>query len=207
VEQPAAGTVLVSGNLAGMNRARRAAFLAPAVVLVAELTGACGGGSSGREELRRLARQSRASLNATLRFQPPADGVITDAQLERYIRVRRGAKARTDSDSARAVGVDPDEVAWVRARVDEALIEADSRRVRAASDEVYARTIASLRETRKSVRDPATARSVDEQIAGLERERATLRRASAAAPAVVENARKVAARRADLESPPGLGPR
>ena len=188
-----------------MNRARRAAFLAPAVVLTAALIGSCGGGSSGREELRRLARQSRASLNATLRFQPPADGVITDAQLERYIRVRRGAKARTDSDAARAVGVDPDEVAWVRARVDEALIEADSRRVRAASDEVYARTIASLRETRKSVRDAASARSVDEQIAGLERERATLRRPSSAPPAVIENARKVAARRADLESPPGLG--
>jgi hypothetical protein len=101
--------------------------------------------------------------------------------------------------------VDPDEVAWVRARVDEALIEADSRRVRAASDEVYARTIASLRETRKSVRDAASARSVDEQIAGLERERATLRRPSSAPPAVIENARKVAARRADLESPPGLG--
>jgi hypothetical protein len=188
-----------------MNRARRAVLLGPAVILMAGVTGACGR-SSGSEELRRLARQSRASLNATLRFQPPADGVITDAQLERYIRVRRGAKARTDSDAARAVGVDPDEVAWVRARVDEALIEADSRRVRAASDEVYARTIASLRETRKSVRDAASARSVDEQIAGLERERATLRRASSAPPAVVENARKVAARRADLESPPGLGP-
>ena len=191
-----------------MNRARRSAFLAPAVVLWAALAlpGACGGGSSGQEELRRLARQSRASLNATLRFHPPADGVITDAQLERYIRVRRGAKARTDSDAARAVGIDPDEVAWVRARVDEALIEADSRRVRAASDEVYARTIASLRETRKSVRDAASARSVDEQIAGLERERATLRRGSGAPPAVVENARKVASRRADLEPPVGLGP-
>jgi len=167
---------------------------------------ACRGGAS-RAELERLARQSQARLNATLKFRPPADGIITDAQLERYIRVRRAAKTRSDSDAARAVGVDPDEVAWVRARVDEALIEADSRRVRTASDEVYARTIASLRETRKSVKDPAIARSVDEQIAGLERERATFRRGSSGAPAAVaENARKVAAKRADLESPPGLAP-
>jgi hypothetical protein len=179
---------------------------AGAAVILA--VGCCGGGCRGgssRAELRRLANRSRASLNATLRFQPPADGVITDAQLERYIRVRRAAKSRSDSDAARAVGIDPDEVAWVRARVDEALIEADSRRVRTASEEVYARTIASLRETRKSVKDPATARSVDDQIAGLERERATLRRGAPAPPAVAENARKVASKRADLETPPGLG--
>ena len=179
-------------------------LLAAGAALILALGCGCRGGSS-RAELQRLANKSRASLNATLRFQPPADGIITDAQLERYIRVRRAAKARSDSDAARAVGVDPDEVAWVRARVDEALIEADSRRVRAASDEVYARTIASLRETRKSAREPATARSLDDQIAGLERERATLKRVAPAPRAVAENARKVASRRADLETAPGLG--
>jgi hypothetical protein len=189
-----------------VNRDRLRVPAAAGLALALALAPACRGGAS-RAELERLARQSRARLNATLKFQPPADGIITDAQLERYIRVRRAAKTRSDSDAARAVGVDPDEVAWVRARVDEALIEADSRRVRTASDEVYARTIASLRETRKSVKDPAIARSVDDQIVGLERERATFKRgASGASAAVAENARRVAAKRADLEAPPGLAP-
>ena len=173
-----------------------------AVVLAVAASG-CRKGAAPRQELQRLARESSASLNANLRFQPPADGLLTDAQLERFIRVRRAAKVRTDSDAARAVGVDPDEVAWVRARVDEALIEADSRRVRSSADEVYGRTLASLRETRKAVKDAPTARTVDEQIAGLERERATLRRAPPAPASVTANARKVAARRADLEGPPG----
>ena len=43
---------------------------------------------------------------AVTRFQPPADGLLTDAQLGRYARVRRAAsRGRSDGDSARAVGV------------------------------------------------------------------------------------------------------
>jgi hypothetical protein len=72
--------------------------------------------------------------------------------------------------------------------------------VRAASDTVYARTVASLRESRKSARDPATARTLDEQIAGLERERAAIRKPDAAPAAVLANARLVAGRRSDVDS-------
>lgn len=193
----------VRGSLARMPRPspRKASFLFSGLAAAALLSlPACGGPDApSRAGIARVARESKARLARVQRFRPPADGLVTDAMLERYIRVRRGAKGRPDGDTARAIGVDPDEAAWVRARVDEALIEVDGRRVRAASEEVYARTIASLRETRRSVKDAATARAIDDQIVGLERERATLRRPSTASASVAANARKVAAHRSDLD--------
>lgn len=146
-----------------------------------------------------LTAVARAGLQVRAAFRPPADGLLTDAQIDRYVRVRRAAKGRSDEDAARAVGFDPDELAWVRTRVDEALLEADRRRVRAASDEVYGKTIATLRETRRAVHDEKDARALDEQIAGLERERATLRRPDTVSPALAANSKRVAARRADIE--------
>lgn len=149
-----------------------------------------------------LTAVARAGLAVRLGFRPPADGLLTDGQIDRYVRVRRAAKGRSEQDAARAVGVDPDELAWVRSRIDEALLEADRRRTRTASDEVYGKTIATLKETRTSVHDPKDARTVDEQIAGLERERATLRRADAVSPALAANARRVGARRAEIDGLP-----
>jgi len=157
-------------------------------------------------ELRAVPRtavaRAGAGLEGRLRFQPPADGLLTEAQLDRYVKVRRTSKGRSDRDAAGVVGADPDEVAWVRARVDEALLEADRRRIRASADEVYGKTLASLRETRKSVKDEKEGRALDEQIAGLERERAALRKADAVPPAIAANAKRVAARRAELEARP-----
>jgi hypothetical protein len=183
-----------------MRRARAALLLVSAVALAA--SGGCGNGDSAAGRLTRVARASGARLRARAGFQPPADGLLTDAQIDRYVKVRRAAKGRSDEDAARAVAVDPDEFAWVRSRVIEALLEADRRRVRTASDEVYAKTIASLRETRRAVHDAATGRSLDEQIAGLERERATLHKAEPVLPAIAANSRKVAARRSELDPKP-----
>ncbi len=162
---------------------------------------ACGRGAPANR-LARAAAASTERLAQPAVFRPPADGMLTEAQVDRYVKVRRAAKGRTDAEASRAVGVDPDEFAWVRSRIIEGLLEADRRRVRAASDEVYGRTIASLRETRRAVRDASIARTVDEQIAGLERERATLRRAEPVSPALTANARRVAARRAEIDGPP-----
>ncbi|MEO8432464.1 MAG: hypothetical protein ABI592_13210 [Acidobacteriota bacterium] len=181
-----------------MNRSRALLLLAAA------FAGACGKGSAARNEIARVAAESRARIEAAARFRPPSDGALSDAQLDRFVRVRRAAssRGRNDGEAARAVGVDPEEFSWVRARVAEALIEADARRVRTASEEIYARTIASLRETRRSVKDPATAKSIDDQISGLERERATFRRTEPVSPGLGANARKVAARRAEIDGPP-----
>jgi hypothetical protein len=133
-------------------------------------------------------------------FEPPADGLLTDRHLQIYGKVRRAARDRSESDAARALGVDPDEFAWARARIVEALVALDASRVREASAETYARAIASLRTTLRSVRDARTARTVESEIAALERERAGMRRADPLPGALAANARKVAARRSELEA-------
>ena len=178
-------------------RSARGAILGLAVLL----SGSCGKDAADVSRASRLAA-SRAGLPVRVAFQPPADGLLTEAHVDRYIRVRRAAKGRPEEDAARAVGVDPDEFGWIRARVDEALLEADRRRVRTFSEEVYGKTIASLRESRRNVRDEKTARGLDEQIAGLERERAALRRADDVPPALAANARRVASRRGEIDGLP-----
>ena len=139
-------------------------------------------------------------IRAVIRFRPPADGLLTEGQIDRYIRVRRAARGRSEEEAARAVGVDPEELAWVRSRVVEALVSLDTAQVRSAADGTYARTIAAVREAGKSVKDRETLRRLNEQIALLERERASLKAPEAPPAAVAANARRVAARRADLET-------
>ncbi len=156
-----------------------------------------------------------------IRFQPPADGLLTDAQIDRYVRVRRAAKGlkgtqgppakaleqtpkiRSDEEAARAVGVDPEEFGWVHTRLVEALVALDTSQLANGADATYARTIASLREAARAVKDRETLRRMEEQIAGLERERAALKAGDKPPAAVAANARRVASRRAEIEA---LGP-
>jgi hypothetical protein len=134
------------------------------------------------------------------RFEPPRDGLLTDRHIDLYGKVRRAARDRSESDAARALGLDPDELAWIRARIVEALVALDASRVREASAQTYARAIASLRVTLRSVRDPRTSRTVESQIAALERERAGMRRSDPLPAALAANTRRVAARRSELEA-------
>ncbi|HEX9689690.1 MAG TPA: hypothetical protein VGB47_11540 [Thermoanaerobaculia bacterium] len=175
----------------------RAPRLLPMLVAVAVLASSC-----RREEKRPPDSAGATSAGAILHphFETPIDRLLTDRHLDLYVKVRRAARDRSEADAARALGVDPDEFAWVRARIVEALVALDETRVREASAETYVRTIASLRQTLKSVRDPQTARTIEAQIAGLERERAGMRRPDSVPVDVAANARKVAERRAELEA-------
>jgi hypothetical protein len=161
---------------------------------------ACAAIACGKAEAPAAGKPVVALPASVRRFTPPADGLLTDAELDHYVAVRRAARGRTEADAARALGVDPDEHAWVRARVVEALAELDDRRVKAASAETYARTLAQLHETRKSVKDPATAKSIDEQIAGLEKERAAWKKPAPLPQALAANVRRVEKRRAEIEA-------
>lgn len=155
-----------------------------------------------RREAKEAVKNALPQVPRILRFQPPADGLVTDAQLDRYIRARRSARGRTDEETSRAVGVDPEEIAWVRARVVEAVVYLETAQVRAAAEGTYARTIASLREAAKGAKDRETARKLEEQIAALERERANLKAPDQASPSVVANAKRIAPRRAELQAAP-----
>jgi hypothetical protein len=137
-----------------------------------------------------------------LRFQPPADGLVTDAQLDRYVKARRAARGRGEEGASRAVGVDPEEFAWVKARIIEALVYLETAQVRGAAEGTYSRTIASLKEASKGAKDRETTRKLEEQIAALEKERAGLKAPDNAPPSVVANAKRIAPRRAELQAPP-----
>jgi hypothetical protein len=136
-------------------------------------------------------------------FRPPADGAFTDAQLDTFLKVRRTAKNRTEAQAASALGADPVEIAWVRARIVEALLLLEARQVTDAAFESYGGAIARLREARRSTRDPKTAQRLDVEIAGLERERGSLRKGEPPTPASLKNAARLAPRRAELRA---LGP-
>ncbi|HMF09473.1 MAG TPA: hypothetical protein VKJ00_10085 [Thermoanaerobaculia bacterium] len=161
---------------------------------------ACAVNACRREQSPRPLPPRAARLAAVFRFQPPPDGHLTEAQLDRYLRVRHSSAGRSDLQAARSAGVDPDEYAWVRARVIEALVSLDSHKVRSASEETYAKTIASLKKARQSARDRETQKTLDEQIAGLERERAGLKQVDAAPISVTLNAKLIARRRAEIEA-------
>lgn len=133
-------------------------------------------------------------------FEAPADRRLTARHLDLYVKVRRAAKDRSEADAARALGIDPDEFAWARARIIEALVAQDETRVRDAATGTYDRTIASLRKTLESVRDRETARTIQSQIAALERERAGMRRPDPLPADIAANARLVGSRRAELEA-------
>jgi hypothetical protein len=155
-----------------------------------------------RRETKEAVKSALPQVPRVLRFQPPADGLVTDAQVDRYIRARRSARGRTDEEASRAVGVDPEENAWVRARVVEAVVYLETAQVRAAAEGTYTRTIASLKEAAKGAKDRETARKLEEQIAALERERANLKAPDQASPSVVANAKRIAPRRAELQAAP-----
>ena len=140
-------------------------------------------------------------VRAEPRFRAPEGGRLTPAHIDLYVKVRRATGRGSEAEAARAVGADPAEFAWVRARITEGLGAYDGRRVAAAAGESYTRGLAALREARRAAPDARTASRLDSEIAALERERASLRRPPAdVSPAAAANGALVETRRAEIES-------
>ena len=158
--------------------------------------------SCGREAPKPETKSALPAVAPVARFQPPAGGLLTDAQIDHYIRVRRASRGRTDDEAASAVGVDPEEYAWARARILEAIVYLEGSQVRVAADGTYSRTIASLREAAKGAKEQETRRKLEDQIAALERERAAAKAPDPIAPGVAANAKRIAPRRAEIQAPP-----
>ena len=169
------------------------------LALSAATLAACGRAPRAAPAASAPARSGPRSILPAGGFEPPADGTLTPEQVERFVRVRRAAKGRTDDESARALGIPPEEIAWTRSRILEALVALDEKRVRESSAEAYGRAVTALRAARGGARDPARVRELEEQIAALERERAAVRREDTPTPALARNMQRVAPRRAELE--------
>ena len=173
---------------------RRLALLPLAALFLAEI-GAC-----RRIEPHKLDPVRALKTGVQPAFKPPENGLLTDAQIQTFVKVRRGARAESEAESLRAIGTDPVEFAWIRARVREALLALESDRVTAAAAESYARALSVVREARRSARDPKTIARLDSEIAGLERERAALRKENPPSAALQRNAARLAPRRAEIEA-------
>jgi hypothetical protein len=175
-------------------------FPAPAICLgvcflAAALT-ACGRTERASTE---AVRAVRSRLEP--RFQPPADGRLTDAQIDMYIRVRRATGgAASGREAAARLGASPAEYDWVRGRVVEALLALDSRQATTAVLESYGRALGALREARQGAVQAASARRIEVEIAALERERQATRRPDPLLAVVAANAAKIEKRRAEIQS-------
>jgi hypothetical protein len=180
-------------------RMRTIARLAPAALLLFALT--CRRSPQAPDGIDRPSAAALERLALGPRFQPPADGLLTDAMIDRYARIRAASKGgAAGAETARGFGVSSEELAWVEARIVEALAALDTRRLRNASEETYNRAIASLKRTRDSVRDREILRTLNDQIAALEKERASLKSLEAVPASILANSRRVAPRRAELEA-------
>lgn len=154
-----------------------------------------------RLEPRELDPVRAIRARAEPQFRAPANGRLSSAQIDLYVKVRRAAGRGSEAEAARVLGVDPAEFAWARARIAEALGASEGRRVADAALESTARGLAALRAARRAAPDARTASRLDVEIAALERERASLRRKPADAPPIASaNARLAEARRAEIES-------
>jgi hypothetical protein len=178
-----------------VRRDRAAAALLAAAAALTGPAAAC-----RRVDPQKLASVRRLSGRLAPRFTPPASGELTPAQIDLYLRVRRSGRHGSDVEAARALGIDPIEFVWVRARVLEALAYLDARRVQEGAAESYARSTAVLREARRETHDAKTASKLDAEIAVVERERSAARRPDPALAPGVRNADLVARRRAEIDA-------
>jgi hypothetical protein len=180
----------------------------PAALIALVATAACGRKDSKVALPAAPAPVQTAAAAMSSGFRPPANGVVTDKQIDMFLRVRRAARAereragqgsgRSDVESAAVLGVPTAEYDWVRARIVEALEVIEEREVRDGAAKTYEAALASMRETRRKVADPETARTMDAQIAALEKEAAASVRRERLSPALAANVKKVSDRMGEI---------
>jgi len=168
-------------------------------LLAALLAGGCrdGAAGGGAPESRRTGDAEREN------YRPPADGILTAAQVEAFLKVREatarllaspggaspleGEEGISDATQARAaevraarsLSVPVGEYFWVRERVLEAEAAAQTAKLNADVLALLEKTLGSLRERRASAADDDSRRLLDAQIASFEAEAVRVRRESA----------------------------
>ena len=176
----------------------RASFVSfPLVAALALGVGACrdaaSGGSTDRESRRPALTEREA-------YRPPADAILTVAQIEAFLKVREatvrsysspGARAPLEGEegisratlarasemrAARQLAVPPEEYLWVCERILEAEAAASTAKLNADVLALLEKTLASLRNRRPSAPDEASRQLLDEQIASFEAEAVRVRR-------------------------------
>jgi hypothetical protein len=160
----------------------------------------------------------RSGLAERESYRPPADGVLTAAQVETLLKVREttlrfasrpgprvplegeegisgAAEARaSEIRAARALSVPVEEYLWVRERILEAEAAALTAKLNADVLALLGKTLDTLRDRRRTAPDEDSRQVLDGQIASFEAEAARVRReAGETEPASVRANRKVLA--------------
>ena len=176
----------------------RASFVSfPLVATLALGAGACREAPSGGSADRGARRPALTEREA---YRPPADAILTVAQIEAFLKVREatvrsysspGARAPLEGEegisgatlarasemrAARQLAVPPEEYLWVRERILEAEAAAITAKLNADVLALLDKTLASLRARRPSAPDDASRKLLDEQIASFEAEAVRVRR-------------------------------
>ena len=142
----------------------------------------------------------RPALTEKEAYRPPADAILTPAQIEAFLKVREatvrsysspGGRAPLEGEegisgatraraaemrTARQLAVPPEEYLWVRERILEAEAAALTAKLNADVLALVEKTLSSLRNRRTSAPDEASRRLLDEQIASFEAEAVRVRR-------------------------------
>ena len=176
----------------------RASFVTfPVVAALALGAGGCREAPSGGNPDREARRPALTEREA---YRPPADAILTAAQIEAFLKVREatvrsasspggrtplegeegisGATQARASEmrAARQLAVPPEEYLWVCERILEAEAAALTAKLNADVLALLEKTLASLRNRRPSAPDEASSQLLDEQIASFEAEAVRVRR-------------------------------
>lgn len=141
---------------------------------------------------------------AKAEYRPPADGRLTERQVEMYVKVEARSRkirgndpATADLRAARELGVNPKELLWVQDRVREAESAGAGAILDSKIQESRLRVLRFLEEERKKAVDPGRRAEIDRQIGEL---RALMKGSRPSlGPGVRHNAALIAKHRDDLE--------
>lgn len=155
-------------------------------------------GKKAGEKSRALTTAEVMDQVARAKYQPPADGRLTETQMRMYLEVKRRAReilaaapegqepdATADLRAALELGHNPKELGWVQERVLEAWIALRGQELDRKITESRTRMVHDLEEKLASATDPRQKAELEKQIAEIH---AAAPLATAAPPAVGHNA-------------------
>lgn len=178
-------------------------------LLCAVVVAGCARDDAGRKagsKTRALTTAEVMEQVARAKYQPPADGRFTEAQVRMYLEVKGRAQAvrggeqaqepaAADLRAALELGHNPKELGWVEERVLEAWIALRGQELDRKLAEARTQVLRDLEAQRKSATDPQQRKELEKEIADI---RAAAPMATEVSPAVHHNAALVRRFEADV---------
>jgi hypothetical protein len=178
--------------------------------------GGCKGKPADDQASVKTALEKKGTLQvlsevAAAKYDPPADGKLTEQQIAMYVAVKKRAQriravaeglddATADLRAAQEQGANPKEYQWVAERVMEALLSELSQRLAAQLAEGREQYVQMLEAQKQAATDPAQRAAIDQQIAAARAEQAQRGQAPPASEALRHNIALVAKHRDEIKA-------